>query len=135
VDTYNANPASMREALATLRELRGPGNAFVILADMLELGERAEALHREIGALLAATGVDRAFLKGTLSRFTAEGAQKMGLPAEKIVSFDDPAQVVDDLRSRLKNGDWILIKGSRKMKMEAVVDAIIAAFDLKAQTV
>jgi UDP-N-acetylmuramoyl-tripeptide--D-alanyl-D-alanine ligase len=135
VDAYNANPASVREALATLRELRGPGNAFVILADMLELGERAEALHGEVGALLAKTGADRVFLKGTLSRFTAEGAQKRGLPAEKIVFFDDPGQVVADLRSRLKKGDWILIKGSRKMKMEAVAEAIIAAFDLKTQTV
>ncbi len=135
MDTYNANPASVREALSTLRELRGAGNAFVIFADMLELGERADALHGEIGTLLVETGVDRVLLKGTLSRFTAEEARKKGFPAERIVFFDDPGQVVADLRSRLKEGDWILIKGSRKMKMEAAAEAIIAAFDLKPQRV
>ncbi|MBE0557289.1 MAG: UDP-N-acetylmuramoyl-tripeptide--D-alanyl-D-alanine ligase, partial [Proteobacteria bacterium] len=135
MDAYNANPASMREALKVVEELRGVGNAFAILGDMRELGERAEALHGEIGALLAETGVDRVFLKGTLSRHTAEGARKKGFPAERIVFFDDPGQVVTDLRSRLRKGDWILIKGSRKMKMEAVAEAIIATFDLKTQTV
>ena len=80
MDAYNANPASVREALKTLQELRGAGSAFAILGDMLELGERAEALHEEIGTLLAETGIDRVFLKGTLSRFTAEGALKKGFP-------------------------------------------------------
>ncbi len=135
MDTYNANPASVREALRTLQELRGLGNAFVILADMLELGEGAEELHGEIGSLLAETGVERAYLKGTLSRFTAKGARKQGFPAERIIIFNTPEQVVADLRSRLRKGDWILIKGSRKMKMEAVAEAIIAAFDLKTQRV
>jgi len=135
IDAYNANPASVREALSTLRELRGPGSAFVILADMLELGERAGELHAEIGTALAEAGVDRVYLRGTLSRFTAEGARKAGFPTERIVLFDDPGPVVADLQSRLRTGDWILIKGSRKMKMEAVAEAIIAAFDLKPQRV
>ncbi len=135
MDTYNANPASVREALTTIEELRCAGSAFAILGDMLELGERSGALHGEIGALLAETGVDTVFLKGILSRFTAAEAQKKGIPAEKIIFFDEPERVVADLRSRLRKGDWILVKGSRKMKMEAVAEAIIAAFDLKAQTV
>ena len=135
MDTYNANPASVREALKTVEELKGAGSAFAILGDMLELGKRAEALHGEIGTLLAETGIARVFLKGTLSRYTAEGARKNGFPAEKIVFFDDPGQVVTDLRSRLRKRDWILIKGSRKMKMEVVAEAIIATFDLKTQTV
>ena len=135
MDAYNANPASVREALKTLQELRDAGSAFAVLGDMLELGERSEALHGEIGALLAETAVDRVFLKGAFSRFTAEGAQKKGFPAEKIIFFDDPGRVVADLRGRLKKGDWILIKGSRKMNMEAAAEAIIAAFDLKTQRV
>ena len=135
MDSYNANPASVREALTTLQELRGAGSAFAILGDMLELGTRAEALHGEIGSLLAEAGIARVFLKGALSRFTAEGARKRGFPVERIVFFDDPGQVAADLRSRLRKGDWILIKGSRKMKMEAVAEALIATFDLKTQTV
>jgi UDP-N-acetylmuramoyl-tripeptide--D-alanyl-D-alanine ligase len=131
MDAYNANPASVREALATLHELRGPGNAFAILADMLELGEQSGQYHEEIGNLLAEIGVETLYLKGTLSRFTAEGAIKKGFPAEKITFFDAPGRVVADLRRRLRKGDWILIKGSRKIKMEAVAEAIIAAFDLR----
>jgi UDP-N-acetylmuramoyl-tripeptide--D-alanyl-D-alanine ligase len=135
MDAYNANPASVREALRTMRELRGPGNAFVILADMLELGEKAGPFHEEIGTLLAETGVETVFLKGTLSRFTAEGALKKGFPAEKIAFFECPETIIAHLRSHLRKGDWILIKGSRKMKMEAVAEAIVAAFDLRPLTV
>jgi UDP-N-acetylmuramoyl-tripeptide--D-alanyl-D-alanine ligase len=135
IDTYNANPASVREALNTLQGLRGNGKAVVILGDMLELGERSEEWHEKIGALLAETYIQDLFLKGSLTKALAAGAIRMGFPAERIAFFDDPEQVVSSLRFRLKKGDWILIKGSRKMKMEAVAEKIIAAFDLKPQTV
>jgi UDP-N-acetylmuramoyl-tripeptide--D-alanyl-D-alanine ligase len=135
IDTYNANPASVREALKTLQGLRGRGKAVVILGDMLELGERSEQWHEEIGASLANAGVQDLFLKGSLTKSLAAGAIRMGFPSERIVFFDDPEQVVSSLRSRLKMGDWVLIKGSRKMKMEAVADNMIAAFDVKPQTV
>ena len=131
LDTYNANPASMREAIKTLQGLRGQGRAFAILGDMLELGERAEELHEEIGQSVPEAGMDHLFLKGILSRFTAAGAVKKGLPGERVTLFDDPQTVVADLKSRLRKGDWILIKGSRKMKLEKVAEALIAAFDLK----
>jgi UDP-N-acetylmuramoyl-tripeptide--D-alanyl-D-alanine ligase len=135
MDAYNANPASMREALTTLQGLRGSGNAVVILADMLELGERAGELHEEIGAILAQTGVDRVFLKGTLSRSTAAGAMKKGLPRERVVFFEEAGEIIVSLRSHLKKDDWILIKGSRKMKLEAVAEALIATFDVRPETV
>ena len=135
LDTYNANPASVREALKTLQGLRGNGKAVVILGDMLELGERSEEWHEEIGALLADADIQDLFLKGSLTKALAAGAIRMGFPAERIAFFDDPEQVVSSLRSRLKKGDWVLIKGSRKMKMEAVAENMIAAFDLKTQTV
>jgi UDP-N-acetylmuramoyl-tripeptide--D-alanyl-D-alanine ligase len=131
MDAYNANPASVREALKTLQGLRGSGSAFAILGDMLELGEQTAQWHEEIGGLLAETGIDHAFLKGDLSRFTAAGATQKGLPEERISFFDEPETVLARLRSHLKKDDWILIKGSRKMKLEAVAEAIIGAFDLK----
>ena len=135
IDAYNANPASVREALKTLQGLRGSGGAIAILGDMLELGERSEALHQEIGTLLADANIHDLFLKGSLTKALAAGAIRRGFPAERITFFEDPEKVVSSLRSRLKKGDWILIKGSRKMKMEAVAEKIIAAFDLKPQTV
>ena len=135
IDAYNANPASVREAVKTLQGLRGSGGAIAILGDMLELGERSEALHREIGTLLADSNIHDLFLKGPLTKALAAGAVRSGFPAERITFFEDPEIVVSSLRSRLNKGDWILIKGSRKMKMEAVAAQIIAAFDLKPQTV
>ena len=136
MDTYNANPASVREALKTLQELRGAGNAFAILGDMLELGERAEELHGEIGALLAETGVDTGISQGNPLPVHRGGGAEKRVSRRRGSSFSTiPEEVVADLRTRLKKGDWILIKGSRKMKMEAVAEAIIAAFDLKPQTV
>ena len=131
LDAYNANPASVREALKTLQELRGTGRAFVILGDMLELGDKTEEFHREIGEFAVRTGIDHLFLKGALSRFTAAGAVEQGLPGERITFFDDPGSVISLLKSRLLKDDWVLIKGSRRMKLEKVAEAIIAAFDLK----
>jgi UDP-N-acetylmuramoyl-tripeptide--D-alanyl-D-alanine ligase len=121
----------VREALKTLQGLRGSGNAFAILGDMLELGERTAQWHEEIGGLLAETGIDHVFLKGAFARFTAAGATQKGLPEERIIFFDEPETVLASLRSHLKKDDWILIKGSRKMKLEAAAEAISAAFDLK----
>ena len=135
MDTYNANPASVGEALKTLAGLRGGGRLFVVLGDMLELGDQADQWHARIGALLAETGIDQVYLKGDFARRTAEGAIAAGLPGERITLFDTPRTVLDHLGSRLKKEDWILVKGSRRMKMEAVAEAIIAAFDLKPQTV
>jgi UDP-N-acetylmuramoyl-tripeptide--D-alanyl-D-alanine ligase len=135
IDTYNANPASVREALRTLEELRGKGRSFAVLGDMLELGPQAEALHREIGKALAAAGVDRVLLKGTLSRATAAGAIRQGMGPDRIAFFEEPADVLSLLESDLQKGDWLLVKGSRKMRLEAVAEAIISAFDRKGETV
>jgi len=135
IDAYNANPDSVREAIKTLQGLRGNGDAVVILGDMLELGEQSEALHEEIGTLLADADVRDIFLKGSLTEALATGAMRQGFPAERITFFEAPEEVVSSLQSRLKKDDWILIKGSRKMKMEKVAEKIIAAFDLEPQTV
>jgi UDP-N-acetylmuramoyl-tripeptide--D-alanyl-D-alanine ligase len=135
VDTYNANPASVREAIKTLKELCGEGKSVAILGDMLELGGQSEALHREIGTLIAEADIDSLFLKGTLTKALADGAVRQGFPTDRIVFFEDPAEVAASLRSRLKKGDWVLIKGSRRMKMEVVAENLVAAFDLKGQTV
>jgi UDP-N-acetylmuramoyl-tripeptide--D-alanyl-D-alanine ligase len=135
LDTYNANPASVRAAIETLRGLRGKGSTVAILGDMLELGPNAGELHAQIGETLVQAGVDRVFLKGTLSRSTAAGALRKGFDEKRIVFFEEPGDVIAPLIAALKKEDWILVKGSRKMKMEAVAEAIISAFDLKTQTV
>ncbi|OPY18353.1 MAG: UDP-N-acetylmuramoyl-tripeptide--D-alanyl-D-alanine ligase [Syntrophus sp. PtaB.Bin075] len=123
-DTYNANPASVREALKTIQTLKGNHRSVVVLADMLELGDQAERLHETVGSEAAATDVDRLFLKGSLSRSTAAGAIKGGMTEERILFFEDPEEILDDVLSFVEAGDWILVKGSRLMKMEEIVKKI-----------
>jgi UDP-N-acetylmuramoyl-tripeptide--D-alanyl-D-alanine ligase len=127
-DSYNANPVSVREALMTLQKLRADRRGTVILGDMLELGEQTEVWHEEIGGLLASTGVDRIFLQGAFARMTAAGAEKKGLSPARIFFPSAPEDIVADLSSSWQEGDWLLVKGSRAMKMEEVVNRIIAEF-------
>jgi len=130
-DTYNANPASVREALKTLKDLRGSHSGTVILGDMLELGERAEEMHEGIGSLMADTGVGTIFLRGRLSKATAAGALKGNVPDSRIFFFETPEEVIPHLKSTLNKGDWILVKGSRMMKMEEVVRTIVETFGIE----
>jgi UDP-N-acetylmuramoyl-tripeptide--D-alanyl-D-alanine ligase len=127
-DSYNANPVSVREALMTLQKLRADRRGTVILGDMLELGEQAEVWHEEIGGLLASTGVERLFLQGNFSRMTAAGAEKKGLSRARIFFPSSPEDIVAELRLSWQKGDWLLVKGSRAMKMDEIVKRIIAEF-------
>jgi len=124
-DVYNANPASCFAALKTLEQLRGPGRTFVVLGDMKELGEEGERWHRFVGRKLVETGVEKAYLRGELVPFVAHEARDMGWPAHKIILFQDVQEIVADLEDQLAAGDWVLVKGSRGMKMEEVVAAIV----------
>ncbi|SEM28907.1 UDP-N-acetylmuramoyl-tripeptide--D-alanyl-D-alanine ligase [Syntrophus gentianae] len=124
-DTYNANPASVREALKTIQTLKGTARSVAILADMLELGDSAEDLHESVGCEVAATDVGRLFLKGLLSRSTAAGAAKGGMPGERISYFENADEIIDSVLSFVEAGDWILVKGSRRMKMEEIVKKIL----------
>ncbi|MBN2516148.1 MAG: UDP-N-acetylmuramoyl-tripeptide--D-alanyl-D-alanine ligase [Deltaproteobacteria bacterium] len=125
-DTYNANPSSVREALRSLKELKGIYRSIMIFGDMLELGDDAEEIHEDIGRYMADTGVDMIFLRGKFSQRVASGAKKHGFPGDRIFFIDDPAEAAVRVKTYLKEGDWVLIKGSRKMKMEEVSASIIA---------
>jgi len=127
-DTYNANPASVREALKTLNFLRENHHSTVIMGDMLELGDHADQMHEDIGRLMADTGVGTIFLRGRLSQATAAGATKRHMPQERIFHFETKEEVIKPLKQILKKGDWILVKGSRLMMMEEIVRAIVDEF-------
>jgi UDP-N-acetylmuramoyl-tripeptide--D-alanyl-D-alanine ligase len=127
-DSYNANPASVREALLTLKDLKGHHHGYVFLGDMLELGEKAEEMHRKIGMLIATIGANALFLQGDFSDITAAGAMEGGLSSENIFFLSDQERGIVYLKEHLKKGDWILVKGSRRMKMEEVVARICDNF-------
>jgi UDP-N-acetylmuramoyl-tripeptide--D-alanyl-D-alanine ligase len=127
-DSYNANPASVREALMTLKDLKTNHNGFVFLGDMLELGTEAEEMHRKIGMLIATIGVKALFLRGDYSKIIAAAAMEGGMPPENIFFLSDEEQGTDYLNKHLKKGDWVLVKGSRRMKMEEFVTRICEGF-------
>jgi UDP-N-acetylmuramoyl-tripeptide--D-alanyl-D-alanine ligase len=127
-DTYNANPASAAEALKALKALRKQHRSVVILGDMLELGEQSMDLHEYIGRLLADTGTDAVFLRGRFSQATAAGALKGGLSGDQLFMDRTSPEIVTYLKSFLKKDDWVLVKGSRKMKMEEIVQDIVKTF-------
>ncbi len=122
-DSYNANPASMAAALATLAELKGDRRAFVALGAMLELGGDEAGLHRDLG-VLAARVADHLYLYGDLAAHTAEGALSAGMPATAVVRTDSHDEIVAHILSRARAGDFVLVKGSRGMRMEKVAEGI-----------
>ncbi len=122
-DTYNANPASLQGALEVLASLRAGHRAILAVADMRELGAGAAAMHREMGRLAAAAGVDRLFVCGDFSAAVAAGACAAGMPAAAVTT-GTRAEILAALLAELTPGDWVLVKGSRAMGMEHVIRGI-----------
>jgi UDP-N-acetylmuramoyl-tripeptide--D-alanyl-D-alanine ligase len=125
-DTYNANPASLRAALATFATGSEGRRRVIALGDMLELGDDTEAAHRDAGAAVAASGAAELVGVGRHMQVAVEAARRAGLAeSHHTTSFEDTVAV---LLKRLVPGDALLVKGSRGMRMERVVDAITARF-------
>ncbi|MBN1548427.1 MAG: UDP-N-acetylmuramoyl-tripeptide--D-alanyl-D-alanine ligase [Syntrophaceae bacterium] len=123
-DAYNANPLSVGEALKTLAELSGRGRRIVVFGDMLELGDQAAVYHEEIGRKIGESQIYALFLKGDFSRVMAGAAQAAGLDKNHIFFFDGKAKAIPALRENVTKGDWILLKGSRKMNLEELIPEI-----------
>jgi UDP-N-acetylmuramoyl-tripeptide--D-alanyl-D-alanine ligase len=117
-DTYNANPDSVRAAIDVLAA--APAPRLLVLGDMGEVGVRGPEFHREVGLYARASGIESLLTTGPLMR---EAAQMFGASA---AHFDDIGGLIDALRQSLRAGATILIKGSRFMQMERVVQALSA---------
>jgi UDP-N-acetylmuramoyl-tripeptide--D-alanyl-D-alanine ligase len=116
-DSYNANPVSMRAALAYLKERAGDRRKVAILGDMAELGRTGPAYHREVGQAAAELGVDELLAVGELSRAYLEA----GVPGRSVANVHDALREVDDV---VRPGDAVLVKASRAMGLEAVAEAL-----------
>ncbi len=119
-DTYNANPGSMRAALEALAEAGAGARRIAVLGDMRELGHGAPALHTELGALAGDLGVDALYAVGRHAEDYATG-----YAGDRVVCGDDVPDVVAHLTKTVRKGDWVLVKGSRGMRMERVVEALV----------
>jgi UDP-N-acetylmuramoyl-tripeptide--D-alanyl-D-alanine ligase len=123
-DTYNANPASVRAALDTVAAHRGDARLVAVLGDMLELGAGVEEAHDEIGRYAAGAGAALVVGMGRHARALVEGARAAGAAATRHTeTFED---TVAFLLKELAPGDVVLVKGSRGMRMERIVDALVA---------
>jgi len=116
-DAYNANPVSMRAALAYLAERAGDRRRVAILGDMAELGRTGPAYHREVGAAASELGVDELLAVGELARGYLEG----GVPGRWVANVHDALRQVDEL---VRPGDAVLVKASRAVGLEAVAAAL-----------
>lgn len=130
-DAYNANPVSMRSALHTFAKLKGSSRGIVVLGDMLELGPETASFHRQLGEEVARSNVRLLLLMGDYAWTVRDGAIAGGVDPGAIMIGKDHKELGDFLNSFLTSGDWVLVKGSRKMAMENVVDCIRLRLDTK----
>ncbi len=128
-DSYNANPASMLAGLETLHELKKNRRAMAILGDMLELGTKSDAAHRNLGKTVAGFAIDYLAVTGAYAAEVAQAARSTGMPLEHARIFTRKDEIVDWIGRLLNAGklaadDWLLVKGSRGMRMETIVTAL-----------
>src|SRR5437660_1180320 len=127
-DCYNANPAPVRASLRWLAEfkseVKGHGRAIAVLGDMLELGEGSVRIHRDLGEELARQGTDYLLTVGDLAAESAAGAWAPGMPADHRILAHEHAALAERLKSILRAGDVVLLKGSRGVRMERVLEEL-----------
>ncbi|XOF34933.1 MAG: UDP-N-acetylmuramoyl-L-alanyl-D-glutamate--2,6-diaminopimelate ligase [Candidatus Electrothrix sp. YB6] len=135
-DCYNANPGSMAAALRTVSgfgDKRRTCRRIAVLGDMLELGQEAEIAHTEVGRLAAELGYDQLAVTGNFAGQVVQGACRAGMPENTVHVFPDTRALADWLytemiQARVTADDWLLLKGSRGMRMEAVLQEIERRF-------
>jgi len=124
-DSYNANPESLKAAVRVLAGLHGYRRRVLVIGDMLELGELAAELHHRVGREAAAAGIDRIVLVGELAKAAAAGALEGGLPAEHVHHVDTTPEAALAVDALVEEGDVVLVKGSRRMRLEEVVEELV----------
>src|SRR3990167_4994220 len=123
-DSYNASPLATNAALDTLQELDG-GRKIVAFGDMLEIGKFTILAHQTVGEKIAKIA-DYFVAVGPRSKFAAEEAIVQGMDESKVINFSTSQEAAIHLKSKIQEGDLILVKGSQSMRMEKIVEEIIA---------
>jgi UDP-N-acetylmuramoyl-tripeptide--D-alanyl-D-alanine ligase len=122
-ESYNANPISMRAALATLGAVKAVDRKIAVLTDMLEMGEGALAVHADLAEPIAAAGVDRVFLAGPAMRALWDV-----LPKPRRGAWRETAEALaPEVLSALRSGDVVMVKGSKGSNASLVVQALLTA--------
>lgn len=122
-DAYNASPTSMRAAIELLEDLKHYRKKIVVLGDMLELGDKEEAFHYEVGKGIDSDKINDVFTFGKLGRNIAEGA-KVNFSENRVFAYEDKQALIAKLKETVGDGDIVLVKGSRGMRLEEVVNEL-----------
>lgn len=125
-DSYNSNPLSAKAAIRALKMLKGQGRRIAVLGDMLELGPEAPVLHQELGRDVVGIA-DLLVAVGDFGEAMQRGASGAGLPAAQIVLLGSAEEAAIYMQNHLRSGDRILVKGSRGVHLEKVVEALMSA--------
>ncbi|MBI2484267.1 hypothetical protein HYV71_03730 [Candidatus Uhrbacteria bacterium] len=127
-DTYNASPKATRAALDALLgfDIGPDARRIAVLGDMKELGSYAHEEHRKMGEYCARAGIDLLITVGPLAKTIAQAAIEHGMDTESIESFDLAASAGRYLQNKMKRGDVVLIKGSQDVRLERVVEEVMA---------
>jgi len=126
-DVYNANPDSMKASLNVLAQ-RGEQQSVAVLGEMYELGELSISGHREVGETVAHLGIDTLVTVGEMAEGIAQGARDAGLSEQRIHICSNCTQAVQEVMTILQRKGaktWVLIKGSRGMKMEQITQKLV----------
>lgn len=120
-DCYNASPDSMRAALKTLHDTKG-NKKIAVLGDMLELGDYAQTAHSSVGETVAENKIDYLLAYGSDAKYYVQSAKNGGV--ENAFLFDDKTALADKLKEISSDGDVVLFKGSRGMKLEEIMQIV-----------
>lgn len=126
-DAYNASPQSMQAAINVLEELSSKTRGIAILGDMLEMGEMASELHYSVGSFIKDKKIDYLITVGKDSEYITQAVIDSGDQSIKLQHFENNDDALIYILNIIRNGDYILIKGSRGMKMEQIADGIMQA--------
>ena len=125
LDCYNASPEPTEAALSSLFRYRNRGKRlFLLLGDMLELGDAAVSFHRAVGGRAATLSPERLYCVGAFGEAYRDGAEKAGLPRKRIGLYPADAlpKLAAEIKARLIPGDLLYVKGSRALTLEKIVD-------------
>ena len=112
-------------------QLKKQSRACAVLGDMLELGEESATLHRQVGTMAATAGVDHLFAMGDQASNLLAGASEAGMNSDRLTQAADHEEIARTLQSLMGDGDWLLVKGSRGMRMEKVIEILLAELETK----